>query len=118
MENQTAAPAKKEYLFATTIAGRQYYDADDAWEYLHVGCRLAMVYEPDNSEDNNAVSLWLEKDGHRYKLGYLPRQDNEFIATMIKAGWEEAFECVISRIDPSESYARQIGVTVRTVCRK
>lgn len=117
MDSNTSTLPRKEYLFATAIAGRQYYDADDAWEYLHVGCRLTMAYDPANDQDENAVSLSLEKDGHTFKLGYLPRQDNEFIAAMIKAGWAEAFECVISRLDPSESYARQIGVTVKTVSR-
>lgn len=118
MENlQSAQATRKEYLFATAIAGRQYYDADDAWPYLHVGTRLRMAYEPDNSQDDNAVSLYLDNDGRAYKLGYLPRQDNEFVAVMIKAGWQEAFECVVSRIDPSESYAKQIGVTVKIVRR-
>ena len=54
------------YLLATTVAGRQFYDADDAWPYLSVGTTLAMRYEPENSHDRFAVSLWYEAEDKQY----------------------------------------------------
>ena len=116
-QERAASTGRKQYLFTTAVAGRQYYDADDAWGYLQLGSKLRMVHEPDNSQDENAVSLWFDHDGESYKLGYLPRQDNMYIAEMVKMGWGEAFECVISRLDPSESYTKQIGITVKIVRR-
>ena len=105
------------YLLATTVAGRQFYDADDAWPYLSVGTTLAMRYEPENSHDRFAVSLWYEAEDKQYKLGYIPRGYNEFVAVMFMMGWGHAFRCIVSRLDGAAPYDSQIGVTVKVLNR-
>ncbi|MDE6527434.1 MAG: HIRAN domain-containing protein [Muribaculaceae bacterium] len=108
----------KAYLLDTYVAGRQFYDADDVWRFLSVGERLMMKWEPDNRHDRFAVGLWFEFGDRKYKLGYLPRSSNEFVAVMLAMGWEDAFECVISRIDGTAPFEKQIGVTVKVLrCR-
>ena len=108
----------KIYLFDTFVAARQYYQADDVWRSLEVGSGLAMKAEPGNPVDSFAVSLWAEFGGKGYKIGYLPRTDNEVVAAMLAMGWEDAFDCVISRLDGSAPYERQIGITIRVLRRK
>ncbi len=105
------------YLLATTVAGRQFYDADDAWPYLSVGTTLAMRYEPENSHDRFAVSLRYEADDKQYKLGYIPRGNTEFVAVMFMMGWGHAFRCIVSRLDGAAPYDSQIGVTVKVLNR-
>ncbi|MBJ2194736.1 MAG: hypothetical protein JFT11_03045 [Muribaculaceae bacterium] len=104
---------QKAYLFDTFVAGRQFYDADDVWRYLSVGEKLLMKGEMENSHDRFAVSLWFAFGDKDYKLGYIPRNVNEFAAVMIAMGWEDAFECIISRLDGAAPYEKQIGITVR-----
>lgn len=104
---------QKAYLLDTYVAGRQFYDADDVWRLLGVGERLVMRGETDNSHDRFAVSLWFEAGGREYKLGYLPRSSNEFVAVMLAMGWDDAFECIISRLDGAAPLSEQIGVTVK-----
>jgi len=106
----------KIYLLDTFVVGRQYYEADDVWRYLDVGKRLELVREQDNRHDQFAVALMFRLDGRDYKLGYLPRTSNEMVAVMLTMGWNDAFECVISRLDGSAPYDRQIGITLK-VCR-
>ena len=108
----------KIYLLDTFVAGRQYYQAVDVWRSLEVGGRLEMKAEPANPADSFAVSLWAEFGGNEYKIGYLPRTANEIVATMLAMGWEDAFDCVISRLDGSAPYERQIGVTIRILRRE
>ena len=107
--------SEKAYLLDTFVAGRQFYDADDAWPHLCIGTVLEMEGEPDNEHDAFAVSLWLADAKRRYKIGYLPRAVNELVAVMLAMGWREAFDCVVSRLDCSASYDKQIGVTVRII---
>lgn len=104
---------QKAYLLDTFVAGRQYYEADDVWRFMSVGSILIMKGEAQNEHDPFAVSLWFSLGENHYKLGYLPRSANEFIAVMIALGWEEAFECVVSRLDGAAPFEKQIGVTVR-----
>lgn len=105
--------ADKAYLLDTFVAGRQFYDADDVWNELTVGTPLLMEGEPANEHDAFAVSLWLACRGRRFKIGYLPRSSNEFVAVMLAMGWGAAFDCTVSRVDGSAPYDRQIGITVR-----
>lgn len=105
------------YLLATTVAGRQFHDADEAWPYLGVGARLEMRHEPDNEHDRFAVGLWFVHDGTDYKLGYIPRGNNEFVAVMLMTGWEDAFRCMVSRLDGAAPYDSQIGITVKVLRR-
>lgn len=108
----------KIYLFDTFVAGRQYYQADDVWRSLEVGGGMIMNAEPGNPADPFAVSLWAVSGGKEYKIGYLPRTGNEIVATMLAMGWDDAFDCVISRLDGAAPYERQIGVTIRVLRRK
>lgn len=106
---------QKAYLADTFVAGRQFYDADDVWRHLALGETLLMRSEVDNPHDPFAVSLWFAFGGREYKIGYLPRSANEFVAVMLAMGWENAFECVISRLDASAPYDQQIGITLRVI---
>jgi HIRAN domain-containing protein len=63
-------------------AGLRYHDAKAVWDGLHVGDRLALVREPDNPYDANAVRV--EWNGH--KLGYIPRTENQAVARQIDRG--------------------------------
>jgi len=108
-----ATIAEKAYLLDAYVAGRQFYEADDVWGSLSVGTTLEMDGEPGNEHDAYAVSLWLAGKDRRYKIGYLPRSSNEFVAVMLAMGWGEAFDCVVSRLDGAAPYDKQISVTVR-----
>lgn len=108
----------KVYLLDTFVAGRQFYDADDAWHSLAPGSALQLRGEPANEADRFAVELWLSTEQRDYKIGYLPRTCNETIATMIAMGWGDAFECVVSRLDASAPYERQIGITLKVLRRE
>lgn len=109
--------AEKAYLLDTNVVGRKYYEADDVWSSLGVGVKLIMQRENDNQHDPYAVSLSVKSGDHIYKLGYLPRVANELVAIMMTMGWEDAFECVISRLDEMADYDKQIGVILK-VCRR
>ena len=109
--------AEKAYLLDTFVVGRQYYAADDVWHSLHIGTRLKMQWESENEHDTFAVTVTFESGGRVYKLGYLPRMHNELIALMLAMGWEDAFECVVSRLNEAAEYDRQIGITVKVLRR-
>lgn len=103
------------YLFDTYVAGRLYGDADTAWPNLKVGQPVILVREPDNDKDPSAIAIYTPVGGNRLKLGYLPFKRNQPMALMIDMGWEEAFGATISRLDPTATYDRQIGITVRII---
>lgn len=64
---------------ASPLAGFQYYDGKSVWVDLHEGDTLALVREPDNAYDSNAVRV----EWHGHKLGYVPRRDNAAVARML-----------------------------------
>ncbi|MDO4511839.1 MAG: HIRAN domain-containing protein [Bacteroidales bacterium] len=99
------------------LAGRQYHDVDEVWDQLKVGLEVKLMREPDNRYDPDAVAVILPcgdvSDEEYYTLGYVPRSDNDDIARFLEMGWEEMFECRISRISPEEHYENQIHLTLR-----
>ena len=64
------------------LAGFQYYEGRALWHEMKPGDALALVREPDNPHDANAVRL--EWQGR--KLGYVPRRDNAALARQMDRG--------------------------------
>ena len=112
--------AKKLFFKECHLAGRQYHDVDEVWEELHVGTLLELERDLDNRYDKNAVAViynqGLDEDtGERvdYLLGYIPSGENEEIAQLLEMGWNDVFECRISKITPDAHYQNQIRLTIR-----
>lgn len=103
----------RAYYLDTYIAGRLYGDADLAWPHLEVGQQVILVREADNENDSAAIAVFTEAAGQHLKLGYIPFRKNQPLALMLDMGWGEAFVATISRLDPSATYDRQIGITIR-----
>lgn len=101
------------YYLDTYVAGRLYGDADLAWPDLSIGQPLLLVRENDNGKDPWAVAVYVTIDNRRMKLGYIPLRKNQPLALFLDMGWGEAFAATISRLDPTATYDRQIGVTIR-----
>lgn len=109
--------AKKLYFKECHLAGRQYHEANDVWEDLHIGTLLELQRDKENSYDKNAVAVVYTKlldsnEKEEYLLGYLPRTENEEIAQLLEMGWTSIFECRISRINADAHYENQIRLTI------
>ncbi|MDO4820094.1 MAG: HIRAN domain-containing protein [Prevotella sp.] len=112
--------AKKLFFKECHLAGRQYHDVDEVWEELHVGTRLELERDFDNRYDENAVAVTYingvdDETGEleSYLLGYIPSNENEEIAQLLEMGWNDVFECRISKINPEAHYENQIRLTIR-----
>ena len=53
------------------------------------------------------------ENGESYILGYIPRNENSTLAIFLEMGWDELFECRISRISPDEHPENQIEMTIK-----
>ena len=113
--------AKKLFFKECHLAGRQYHDVDEVWDELHVGTQLELQRDLDNRHDKNAVAVvyrTIDVDTgivEEYLLGYIPGDENETIAQLLEMGWEDIFECRISKINPDAHYENQIRLTIRIV---
>ena len=106
---------RKKFFMDCHLAGRKYYDADEVWNELKVGTVLKLEWESDNRYDPNAVAVLYEKKGEKepYFLGYIPRGNNQIIANMLEMGWEDIFECRISKLNPEVHSEGQVHLTIR-----
>lgn len=72
----------KILLQSSPLAGFRYYEGKRLWSEMKVGDALGLVREPDNPYDANAVRV----EWRGYKLGYVPRADNEALARFMDRG--------------------------------
>ncbi|MGH8678452.1 MAG: HIRAN domain-containing protein [Burkholderiales bacterium] len=64
------------------LAGFQYHEGKAVWDQLRVGDALALVREPGNLHDPNAVRVeWRGR-----VIGYVPRRENEAVARQLDFG--------------------------------
>ena len=114
----------KLYFDEFHIAGRQYHDADEVWQDLNIGMILHLERDFDNRFDKNAVAIIYRREipdsadnrGPAYEdflLGYVPRNANEPFAALLEMGWDDIFECRLSKKDEAADYENQLRVTVR-----
>jgi hypothetical protein len=67
---------------SSPLAGFQYHAGTVVWDDMKVGDALALVREPDNPHDPNAIRI----DWHGQQLGYLPRRENSAVAAEMDRG--------------------------------
>ncbi len=111
--------AKKMYFMDCHLAGRKYHDADEVWNELKVGTQLGLRLDKENRFDGNAVEVIYTNDKkEEFRLGYIPREENEQIAAFLEMGWTDIFECRISKLNSDTHPENQIHLTIRIVQNK
>ena len=90
------------------IAGFTFWDGCMAFSQLKVGKPLKLVREEDNKFDPCAVAIYYEG----YKLGFVPRGDNQLICQFLDLGYTEIFDVRVQRISPEAHPEKQVSVVV------
>ena len=88
------------------IRGFQYWDGALVIKKLKPGKKLALVAEPDNPYDPNAVAI-------KYKgvhLGYVPRDKNSLIAQLLFFGHKDVVRCKVIQRDEKADPREQVRV--------
>lgn len=67
---------------SSPLAGSQYHALAEVQKDIKVGDALALVREPDNPHDPNAIRV----EWHGRLLGYVPRADNRALAAALARG--------------------------------
>ena len=104
MENKTI----DRHFGNFNIAGFTYWEGCMAITDLKVGSQLRLVREEDNKFDPHAVAIYYED----YKLGFIPRGENELISKMVDLGYGKIFDCRVQRISLDTHPEKQVGVIV------
>ena len=75
---------------------------------LKIGTSLRLVRESENRFDPNAVAIYLDD----YKLGFVPRDENELIAKFLDLGYSKIFDLRVQRIALDAHPEKQVGVVL------
>ncbi len=104
MENKTI----NRHLGSFNIAGFTYWEGCMAIDSLKIGTSLQLVREADNRFDPHAVAIYF--DG--YKLGFVPRGENELIAKLLDLGYSNIFDLRVQRLSLEAHPEKQVGVVI------
>lgn len=88
------------------IAGFQYWYGATVLADLKPGERLALVSEPDNPHDPNALAIYRGS----VKLGFVPRSENELPALLAFYGHADILELCVQQVNPSAATYEQVYV--------
>ena len=103
------AESIKVLVQSSPLAGFQFYAGRELWEEMKAGDALALVREPENRHDANAVRVeWRGR-----KLGYLPRAENRAVAAEMDRGGQ--VEARVARLARHRDPWRRIQVEVFVV---
>ena len=100
------AEGRSVLIQESPIAGFQFHQGDAIWPSLAVGEELALVREPANAHDPDAVAVYFREE----KLGYVPRAENGAIAQMLDRG--ENLGARVSKLLVEEDPWERIRFTV------
>ena len=70
-------PQARIVVQSSPLAGVRHYEAPTLWSEIRPGDPLTLVREPANAHDSNAVRV----EWRTFKLGYVPRAQNEAVAS-------------------------------------
>lgn len=113
---------EREKLLECRIAGTSYHQVDDITDQLHKGDEVFLVRDYNNEYDNHAVAVTLDNPylnmlqefGMTNILGYIPKQENKAVATILDMGWHHILAAEITEIHPESDFEKlRIKVCVR-----
>jgi hypothetical protein len=87
---------------SSPLAGFRHHEAPNLWDLVQPGDELALVREPDNPHDRNAVRV----EWRSFKLGYVPRSQNQAVARQLDRGTRLAAR--ISKVQHTRAPNRRI----------
>lgn len=76
-------------------------------QHRSAGTEIALVREPENRYDGNAVAVYLKGGG---QIGYLSREDAPEVAARLDSG--EAYECWVSRVQGGTKEKPSYGIVI------
>ena len=100
------APTARIVVQQAPLAGFVYYDGKAVWDRMKAGDALALVREPANAHDSNAIRI--EWQGNM--LGYLPRRENADLARQIDLGARP--EARITRLEKAANGRHRISYEI------
>ena len=87
-------------------AGLRYHEGKAVWDRMKEGDALTLVREPENPYDLSAVRV----DWSGYKLGYIPRAQNEAVARQMDRG--NQLEARITKLAKYRNHRRKLEFEV------
>ncbi len=78
----STAQYSRQILQTGSVMGFRHYEGKQVWNDLHIGQKLLLIREPDNTYDSQAIRV--EWQGH--KLGFVPKADNIDLARLMDNG--------------------------------
>lgn len=108
MEIQHRDYEPSRHINSFHVRGFQHWDGAFVLADMKPGSKLTLHPEPDNPHDSQAVALYFNGT----KIGYLPQEENELIATMFYYGHGNAFEAHVLQVDPEASPWNQVFVAI------
>ena len=109
--------ARKLFFKECHLAGRQYHDADEVWEELHVGTLLELRRDLDNRYDKDAVAVVFvkgvdKKTGEERTVNSVTLKMTDGLDTFLgEITGEKAVSC--PKYDPMRLYRVQCSMVVR-----
>lgn len=88
------------------VAGFPFYRGPEMLLDLRCGEALALVPEPDNPHDANAIRI----EARGQQIGYVPRSENGPMMRLLRQG--AAITGRIERVDPDQGLCRALMVVV------
>ena len=104
--NMEAIWEPANHLDSFYVAGFQYTDGCNVIDELRPGTPLALVPEPSNPYDANAVVIAYQG----MRLGYIPADKNGKLALLLHFGHTNVVGCKVVQADPTAEPHRQLKV--------
>ncbi len=125
LQGEVMSPKKRKLYKEIKIAGITFRDLSDVWDELYEGAELALVRDKDNPHDSNAIAVALadDYDGNPedfdfdFILGYVPRDENKHLASMLDLGWSDVFECELSQVNGHNPYKGSLYMKIYFVSK-
>lgn len=111
-----------EMLLECRIAGTAYNHVDDILDQISEGDEVFLVRDYKNKHDGQAVAVTLENPylnklrefDFSNILGYIPKKENDAVATILDMGWHHILAAQITEIHPESDYEKlRIKVFIR-----
>ena len=107
-------------FMSCNVAGLQFRDTSEVLDELYEGAELVLVRERGNKYDSNAIAVACPDDydgdpesfDFAFAIGYIPRDCNAALATMLDAGWEDIFTARVAAVKTHGPWSERLSIDI------
>lgn len=97
------------------VAGWDHWEGESVFNDIRLNQPVALVREPENEYDTNAIAVYWGSPGERVKIGFVPRTSNGALAYLMDMSKTPRITASVARREISSNPWKRLAIKIEAM---